>query len=336
MKVVTISSVFVKALLEGAVLKGYNAEEILRDQGISPQILTNEKLRVSTSVFAELYHAVALLLRDETYGLLAKPQIFGSFDVLARACLSAETVEESLRIWRNGFNRLDNNVRATTSFNDDGGYLTISCDYQAGTTSHFIIDTLLLTSHRMQCWLANEFIPIERVDLSYPAPKYVDEYRFIFYGAPVRFKQKNNAIHFSRQSLELSCYRDIKAFKNFLKNPYKYLLAQPKQGRSVYVRTRLWMENRFRKGGGNPQLDQAADYMGLTEQTLRRRLNKDGYSFQKLKDDTRRDMAIHLISSKQKSVEDIAFQLGFSEASSFIRAFKKWTRLTPLAYRKMS
>lgn len=96
------------------------------------------------------------------------------------------------------------------------------------------------------------------------------------------------------------------------------------------------MENLFREGHSNPQIEQAAQYVGLTEQTLRRHLKKDDYSFQRLKDDTRRDMAISYITQKEHSIENIAFRLGFSEASTFIRAFKKWTGLTPLAYRKIS
>ena len=55
-----------------------------------------------------------------------------------------------------------------------------------------------------------------------------------------------------------------------------------------------------------------------------------------LQDDTRRDMAILFINRNEQSMEEIAFRLGFSEASTFIRAFKKWTVLTPLAYRKHS
>ena len=99
---------------------------------------------------------------------------------------------------------------------------------------------------------------------------------------------------------------------------------------------RIWMENLFREGNSNPLLDQAAEHMNLTEQTLRRYLHKEGYSFQQLKDDTRRDMAMFFIDRKEQSIEDIAFRLGFSEASTFIRAFKKWTGLTPLAYRKLT
>lgn len=336
MQVVTIAPIFVRGLLEGPVLKGYNPEEILQAQGLSAQILNNPKLRISTIAFAELCYAVTQLLRDEAYGLLSRPQPFGSFDLLARACLSSETIKDSLNIWRDANNLFDNSLLAYTYFTDAGGCLAIKGIKKEGVKSHFIIETLLTSAHRLHCWLANEYLPIEQVDLAYPEPEFSEEYRFVFYGAPVRFNQRQNAIHFSRQTLELGCHRDKGDLRKLLERPYISLLTQPKQSKSAYIRARLWMESLFREGYSNPLLGQAAEHMGLTEQTLRRYLNKEGYTFQQLKDDTRRDMAIFFIGRKGQSIEEIAFRLGFSEASTFIRAFKKWTGLTPLAYRKLS
>ena len=95
------------------------------------------------------------------------------------------------------------------------------------------------------------------------------------------------------------------------------------------------MEKLFRDHGGTPLLSEAAKHLGMSTQTVRRHLIAEGYTFQKIKDDARRDMSIHLIAVKEQSIESIAFQLGFSESSTFIRAFKKWTGLTPLEYRKL-
>jgi len=336
MKVVTIAPIYVKQLLEGAALKGYDPEEILRAQGLPAQMLTNPKLRISTIAFAELCHTITLLLRDEAFGLLARPQKLGSFKLMVRACLSSENVRESLTIFRDSFNLLDCSISAYTSFSEKGGYLAFNSERHEAISSNFYIETLLISAHRTQCWLANEFLPIERVELSYPEPVYSEEHRFLFYGVPVTFNQKRNAIHFSRKTLEITCHRDKSDLKALYKNTHILLLTQPKKSRSASIRLRLWMESLFREGHSNPQIEQAAEHVGLTEQTLRRHLKKDGYSFQRLKDDTRRDMAIFFINSKEQSIEEIGFRLGFSEASTFIRAFKKWTGLTPLAYRKLS
>lgn len=336
MKEVTIAPVFVKGLMEGCINKGFDASEILQAQGISTNILNNPKFRVSALSFSELNRSITQLLGDEALGLLSKPIPMGFLDLSTRACSSCETIKDSLNMWRDVHNMFDNGLTVHTNFTDDGGYLAFKVTKNDSIKSNYIIESLLLSVHRIHCWLAKEYLPIEHVDLAYPEPEFSEEYRFVFYDAPVRFNQKKNAIHFSRQVLKSGCYRDKNDLKVMREKNYISLLTQPKKIKSTYVRIRVWMENLFREGHNNPQLIEAAEHINLSEQTLRRYLNKEGYTFQQLKDDTRRDMAIHFIDRRELSVEEIGFQLGFSEASTFIRAFKKWTGLTPLAYRKLT
>jgi AraC-like DNA-binding protein len=77
-----------------------------------------------------------------------------------------------------------------------------------------------------------------------------------------------------------------------------------------------------------------ADDLQISSSTLRRRLEAEGQSYQSIKDQLRRDMAIDLLSFSQLSVMDIAGELGFAETSAFHRAFKKWTDANPGEYRR--
>ena len=82
-----------------------------------------------------------------------------------------------------------------------------------------------------------------------------------------------------------------------------------------------------------PDLEAVARHLHVSPQTLRRHLREEGTSFQALKDELRRDIAIYHLGRADLSLQAIAEQLGFSEPSAFHRAFKKWTGLTPGAYR---
>jgi len=335
MQASTISPIYVNSILKGAVLKGYNLESIIQAQGLSVKMLTNPKFRIPTLEFAKLSRTVSLLMQDEAFGLLNRQQKPGTFELLARASFSAKTIRESLQIWRAANNLLDCGVSVSNKFTANGGRIAISCDIANGITDHYIVEALLLTAHRFHCWQANEFIPIERVDLSFPEPDFSEEYRYIFYDSQIHFEQTSNAIHFSNQTLDLNCQRNNTELELLLQNPQMRLLSQPKLSTSITIKIRIWMEKLFREEDGPPLLQKAADHLGMTTQTIRRHLKSEGNTFQKLKDDARRDMGIHLISLREKSIENIAFQLGFSESSTFIRAFKKWTGLTPLEYRKL-
>jgi AraC-like DNA-binding protein len=72
--------------------------------------------------------------------------------------------------------------------------------------------------------------------------------------------------------------------------------------------------------------------MNYTSATLRRRLRSEGTSYQEIKDAVRRDTAIQYLSMKSMSIEEVAEKSGFSEPTSFFRAFKRWTGTSPRAY----
>ena len=84
-----------------------------------------------------------------------------------------------------------------------------------------------------------------------------------------------------------------------------------------------------------PTLNDVAAMLYLSPQTLRRRLATEGKSYQGVKDALRRDAAIHLLLRHDLTLEDVAQQVGFSETSTFHRAFKKWTGVTPGLYRQL-
>ena len=83
-----------------------------------------------------------------------------------------------------------------------------------------------------------------------------------------------------------------------------------------------------------PDLDAMARELHLAPATLRRRLKAEGHTYQVIKDDLRRDLAITYLSGTQLPIRDIALSLGFLEPSAFHRAFRKWAHTSPGAYRR--
>ena len=331
----TVSAKYVEILFEGAINKGVDPREILTQLSIPVEILHQPKLRISTLDFANLCKTLSETMADEAYGLLATPQRPGSFKVAASTSSLSATVADSLECWANTQNLLGHSIKASTHITEQGGYLAVDCQPAEGVHGHYMTDTALTTAHRYHCWLAQEYLPLKRVELSFPEPSFSEEYRFLFYGVPVLFNQERNAIHFSASDLGLLNNRDGAAHLKLIENPFKSLLTQPRQSQSPSMKIRLWMERIFREGEGIPHLTPAAEYMQCSPQTLRRSLSKEGYTFQELKEESRRDYAIHLINSQDHSIEEIAFRLAYSDAGTFIRAFKHWTGTTPLAYRKL-
>ncbi|MEM6490576.1 MAG: helix-turn-helix domain-containing protein, partial [Pseudomonadota bacterium] len=85
---------------------------------------------------------------------------------------------------------------------------------------------------------------------------------------------------------------------------------------------------------GPPSIAEVARRLGVSTRTLQRRLSENGVAFQILRDGARRDLAETLLRKTQYGLSEVAFLTGFSEQSSFNRAFKRWNGQTPAAFRQ--
>lgn len=82
-----------------------------------------------------------------------------------------------------------------------------------------------------------------------------------------------------------------------------------------------------------PSVSDASRYVGVSERTLHRILAREGTSYSALIDRTRAELAKYLLTTSSLSIERISVDVGFADATSFSRAFKRWTGMSPLLYR---
>lgn len=87
-------------------------------------------------------------------------------------------------------------------------------------------------------------------------------------------------------------------------------------------------------GSGDISEDRIAGPLNISPRHLRRKLSQEGTSYEQLVDEVRRESAIRLISEGQLSLTSIAYELGFLDPSSFTRAFRRWTDMSPTAFRR--
>jgi AraC-like DNA-binding protein len=84
---------------------------------------------------------------------------------------------------------------------------------------------------------------------------------------------------------------------------------------------------------GEPRRTEVAAVLEMSERTLQRRLETEGTSFQRLLDDTRRELAQQYLGQTDVSLADATYLLGFGDQGSFIRACKRWFGTSPRRYR---
>ena len=86
--------------------------------------------------------------------------------------------------------------------------------------------------------------------------------------------------------------------------------------------------------GGDTGLDATARSLGMSGKTLQRRLTDEGLSFAEIVDEMRLEASKLRLADRSLSLRDVAYLVGFDEQSSFSRAFKRRTGVSPRAYRQ--
>ena len=85
----------------------------------------------------------------------------------------------------------------------------------------------------------------------------------------------------------------------------------------------------------NIGVDTTARHFNMSERTLRRQLKEEGATYKSIISDLRRELAIQYLEDNDLSSKEIAVLLGYSDLSTFNRAFKGWTKLTPAQFRRL-
>ncbi len=325
----TIPHHFVRAALAGAERQGYSPEKILATAELPREVLSEPLIRITAEQYARLIRTIWKVLNDEFGGFCLSPSKPGSFAMMSLAIINCTTLEQALRRGGRFYSLFPDSPTYELSIEDDLAILTFTATPEEDPY-HFLIESLLVIWSRFSSWLIGRRISLHSIDLNYPAPAHQQEYRSLF-SCPHNFNQNETRLIFPAHYLKLPLIQDERTLKQFLKTSPANLLAKPDYGNSITgcIRSRLGRDFSI----PFPDFEQIASNLHLTTQTLRRRLKDEGTSYQEIKDNLRRDSAIYHLERNQLPINEIAARVGFSEPSTFHRAFKKWTGVTPGAYR---
>ena len=330
----TISICFVEEALVCLRERGLEVEVLLRQAGISPELLGSPQARVSSKHYGQLWHLIAQTLDDEFFGMDSHGMKAGSFTLLCHALIQADTLARALR-------RALRFLRLV--LDDLSGQLIVTGDVarivliehprgqgEGAPRRAFAYGTFLLILHGLACWLVGRRIPLLRADFRCAEPAFSDEWRILF-SRNLNFDQAQSGIEFSAEYLAMANVQNERTMKDFLRSAPANFLVKYKNSDSVSARIRRRL--REMPPASWPDFATLASQFHASEATLRRRLDDEGQSYRSILDDLRRDLAISLLSDTGLSISEIAGELGFAEPSAFHRAFRKWTGARPGEYR---
>lgn len=326
----TVPIDFAQQLLEGPALSSALRLSILQQTGIPLELLASPQARVTTDQFAALYRLVVTHTGDESPGMFSRPLKLGTLKFLALSVVQAPSLVTALHRFTQFFQLVLDDLHFELVSTPEQVSVILRPQTEAVRQHRFAQEVMLKLVHGMASWLAGRKIPITRVDLAYKPPAYASDYVYLYPGQ-ASFNQAVTAIHFDRQLLQGPVRQRADAIGDFLlRAPADWMFVSFAE-RFVSHRVREQLESTLRE---LTRIEDVAKSLLMSTRTLARRLEQEGTSFQLLKDELRRDVAIRLLMQTHWPPEEIGVQIGFEDPTTFYRAFKRWTGCSPGVYRR--
>ena len=325
----TIAIHQVAQMLMGVAREDERAQ-LLRRAGIAPALLESGLARITQQQYARLMVALVRQRRDEFCGLGSVALPLGTFATGCRLLVGHRQLGEALRAGLRYYHALLPDFVPRLQVQRGVAYVRLAPRHALPPNQVYGARVFMYFCYGVMCWLAARRIPVTAVVYhDSDVARRSDASRL--FQAPICLADNEWGFRFDARWLELPVVQNSQSVEEFLRQVPGCLLVKYRDQASLTERIRRMLRRYLAEE--MPSLEQVSDLLATTPQTLRRRLQREGQGYQLIKDALRRDVAVEYLTQSDLPLPEIAARVGFAEASTFHRAFKTWTGLTPGAYR---
>lgn len=320
---------WLRAILRALDARGVDGRALAARSGLDLQAIVTPEGRYPVAAGTRLWRLAVETTGDPCLGLFVSRFVgYTTFHALGAAMLASTTLSEAFeRLVR--YSRLVSDA-ATFRLDErqDGYRLVLEVPIGQARPADEAIDAFLALQLRTARALQeNRSLRPIHVALERPEPSPSTPFHD-FFRAPIAFSATSNELEFSRFDLEVPLpagNADLARRLDEVLGRYLTRLDSAQLG----SRVRAVLVGQLSQG--EPGEDTVARALGMSTRTLQRRLAEQGTSFHTILDETRRELGCAYLVEGW-SVTDSAFALGFSDISSFSRAFRRWTGVPPTEF----
>lgn len=321
---------FVRAVVQAYVQRGLSAQAALQAAQIAPQQLQDDAARITALQMELLCDHAMRELDDEGLGWFTRRLPWGSYGLLARASISSPSLGLAVARWCRHHGLLTEDIRLALQVDGPLATITLQSQRDLGRLQEFCMVSVLRNLHGFASWLIDARLPLRQASFPFAAPPHRKVYELLF-DAPVRFDAATASLELDAHWLQLPVLRDEAALNTMLQRALPIQVRPYKPAQPLVQRVRQALAAHSQCGHTAATLAAA---LHMAPRSLHRQLQQQGASVQQLKDDVRRDRALHLLQRTDLPLKRVAQACGFANEKSFIRAFQQWLGQAPGAYRQ--
>lgn len=326
-----VSPFLLQTLGQVVAQKGANAEHLCRGLGFTLADLEDPALRISYRQAVAMIQRALKILPEQGLGLCVGNQnVLGTLGLLGHVISLCKTLRDAFAV---GERHQHTSGGIATSRTHEGAQevmVDVECllpyaEVQVFAAEEFFASLMIYG----RTLVGSEFKPL-RMEFMHAPPVYAGEYQRLF-GDDVRFGCLHNRMVLETRWLDVP-----------LPNHHALALRQALgllELESAELHRKMDLiqavERAISRDLQGSQLEKVARDLNMSGRTLRRRLTDHGLTFEALLEQVRRSRTMGLLRNPGLSIERITQEVGYSDVRSFRRAFKRWTGLSPSAFRGM-
>lgn len=325
-----VNSTTANTLVNYLAQKGLSKAALEEALAFDLETLNGPDTTMPLSLYCRLWDIAIDHTGDHLLGLrLAQNPNNIEMSLVSHVFFNSQNLKEGLKHYIRYYALINESVSVQLSIKDNKAMVSYLCNDPSHYCVQDVEHSLALSVMRIKDYLSGD-ISLDEVHFQHPCHSLKAFEKF--FGCPVYFNQKTSALVFKSKYLDYVFPQKSTNLFNFLTGHLEPLLKKIKKKTTLSDQVTRLIHKSLSEG--KYDAENISSELHMSRHTLYRKLKSEGVSFHELVDNVRKNKALELIQKKQHTLSEIAFLLGFSELSSFSRAFKKWTGSSPNNYSK--
>jgi AraC-like DNA-binding protein len=325
----SVSMSWINTVLAAAERHGLNRTQLLAHAGLGAKQLSDERWPIDD--ITRLWRVCAELTQDPGFGLKAGSLVGpASFNVVSFIFQSSPTLREAIALVQKFQRLISDGGRFQIVGGDDKSWLIYHPQQGELAFSPHQIEAVLAAVVSFSRWVTDHrFVPA-RVQFSHSQLGPLAGYQTVFQTG-VDFNQAFSGLQLDNALLDRPLPQADTQLAAMHREYAAARLAALSDTPDFAAQVHHWLGVNL--ATGVPERSAAAEQFALSDRVFARRLQSQGLSYSEVVDAVRKEAACAAVADTDDTFVDIAQHLGFSEASAFNRAFKRWTGSSPGEWR---